>query len=98
MNLTVAIILGMLLAILVAYNVHVTKRINHAFYMNESRRKLHKRFIWFLPFLGALLIKGYWKKDKDEPFAMTKKDRKQDKSSFYDCGIGIKAGVSSGPP
>ena len=97
-NQTAAIILGVLFAILVAYNVHVTKRINQSFYMKESRRKLHKRFIWYLPFLGAFLIKGYWKKDKDEPFTMTKKDRKHDKSNFYESGIAMHGGGEVGAP
>ena len=46
----------------VLLNLFVTIRINKANYLNEERRRIHKRFIWLIPFVGPLLIKGFWTK------------------------------------
>lgn len=82
-----------LLIILTAYiicNLYVTRRITKAYYLNEERRVLHKKMIWFLPFIGPLLIKGFWARNSKERFdTMTKAQRNDKKDGgFYESGIG----------
>ena len=82
--------LVMIAIIYLSLNIYVTRKINKACYLNEERRKLHKRFIWMLPFLGPLIIKSFWQeKEKDGLEIMTKDKRKIDKSSFYESGSGM---------
>ncbi len=51
---------------------------------------LHKKMIWFLPFIGPLLIKGFWARNSKERFdTMTKAQRNDKKDGgFYESGIG----------
>ena len=71
-------------------NLYVRNRINNSIYLDENRRKLHQKLIWILPFLGPIIIYGFWRnKSKDELDVMTKAKRKQDKSNFYESGKGI---------
>jgi|ETNmetMinimDraft_18_1059904.scaffolds.fasta_scaffold53859_2 hypothetical protein len=66
-------------------NIYVTMRINKAYYMKEERRKLHKKFIWIVPFLGPLIIKSFWMKKEDKELdVMTKDKRKLPKSRNSD--------------
>jgi hypothetical protein len=59
-------------------------------YMDEERRKLHKKFIWLVPFVGPLLIAGFWRKAKKVKFdTMTKQQRDKNKGDFYESGIGL---------
>ena len=53
-----------ILAILyLSINLVVVRRINESrFYSDEERRKLHKKFIWMIPFVGPLMVRGYWRK------------------------------------
>ena len=71
-------------------NIYVTRKINKAYYLKEERRKLHKIFIWIIPFLGPLMIKSFWQEKKNETMeVMTKDKRKIDKSSYYESGSGM---------
>lgn len=74
------ILLILAIGFYVGINLRVTKKINNANYLKENRRKLHKKIIWILPFLGPLLIKSFWQKKKNEASdAMIKGKRKLDK-------------------
>ena len=82
-----------LILAIVAYiilNIYVTKKINKAFYLKEERRKLHKKLIWIIPFLGPWVINSFWKVKKDKELeVMTKDKRKIDKSSYHESGEGV---------
>ncbi len=83
-----------LLAIATVYvllNIFVTIRINKSDYLNEERRRLHKRLIWLIPFLGPLLIIGFWTKVKPKLETMTKDEREKKKGNFYESGIGLNS-------
>lgn len=84
------LIFGAIAAIYVGFNLFVTRRINSAFYMDEVRRGLHKKFIWLVPFVGPLIISGFWRKVKKVKYdTMTKQQRDKRKGDFYESGIGI---------
>jgi hypothetical protein len=71
-------------------NLYVTRRINKSYYLNDQRRAIHKILIWFLPFIGPLLIMGFWRKERKVKFdTMTKDQRKKSKGDFYESGIGL---------
>lgn len=75
------------------FTYYVYLRIIKAIYLSENRRKLHKRFIWFVPFIGPLIIRNFWKRNIDIGIdVMTKSKRKLDKSNFYESGKGIFGG------
>lgn len=75
-------------------NFYVYNRIQKAYYASEERRALHKRFIWFVPFVGPLLIRGFWKKKKDDSLEIiTKEDRKRDNANFHESGKGVYGGL-----
>jgi hypothetical protein len=87
-------ILKILIAIGTVYvslNIFVTIRINKSDYLSEERRKLHRRLIWLLPFLGPLLIIGFWTKSKPKLETMTKEKREKNKGNFYESGIGLNS-------
>ena len=72
------------------FNIYVTKRINKSLYIDDSRRKLHKKFIWLIPFIGPLMIREFWKKGGAEPMkVMTKANKNLDKSTFRESGTGM---------
>jgi hypothetical protein len=76
--------------IYILVNMYVTGRINKSYYLSEERRRLHKKLIWFTPFIGPLLIRGYWKTEKNKKLeTITKEDREKKKGSFYESGIGL---------
>jgi len=84
------IILSAVLILYFIFNLYVRNRINNSIYLDEKRRELHQKLIWILPFLGPIIIYGFWKnKSKDELDVMTKSKRKHDKSNFYESGKGI---------
>ncbi|WMJ74626.1 hypothetical protein RCC89_15850 [Cytophagaceae bacterium ABcell3] len=64
----------------VIFNVYVDSRIVKANYFNEKRRKVHRVFIWALPFIGALLIRNFWKNKQKGMEIMTKEKRKDSPS------------------
>lgn len=68
----------------IGVNIYVLQKINKAIYLKEERRSLHKVIIWVIPFLGALLLRGFWKKNNDQLDVMTKKDRKSTKWNSSD--------------
>jgi hypothetical protein len=81
------------LLIYILLNVFVTKRINKSYYLNEEMRNLHKKFIWFLPFLGPLLIKNFWRKPKTNNIktnTKTERDKNAKYDGFYDSGQWIE--------
>jgi hypothetical protein len=81
------------LLIYISLNVFVTKRINKSYYLSEEMRRLHKKFIWFLPFLGPLLIKNYWRKPKTNKIQIntkTQRDKNATYGGFYESGIGVE--------
>lgn len=55
------VLVGLALLYIVV-NIYVLRKINKAAYLKEERRSLHKVIIWVIPFLGALLLRGFWKK------------------------------------
>ncbi len=69
----------------------MTISINKSDYLNEERRRLHKRLIWLIPFLGTLLIIGFWIKLKPKFETMTKEEREKKKGNFYESGIGLNS-------
>ena len=75
----------------ILFNLFVIWRINKSFYLNEERRGLHKRLIWIIPFIGPLLIIGFWTKRKIKPETMTKDEREKKKGDFYESGIGLNS-------
>ena len=84
------ILLVVLIALYALINIRVTKKINKALYFNEESRKLHKKIIWILPFLGALLTRGSWNEKKENDIEIsTKSSKKINKSSFYESGQGM---------
>lgn len=70
-------------------NIFVMWRINTSFYLREERRKIHKLLIWFIPFIGPLLIFNYWTKSKSTFEVMTKEQREKKKGNFYESGVGL---------
>lgn len=73
-------------------NLYVTGRINKSYYLNEERRGLHKKLIWVIPFLGPLIIIGFWRKTgKIKTDTMTKEQREKRKGDFYESGIGLNS-------
>ena len=74
----------------IVFNLYVTKKINKASYSNEERRALHKNLIWFMPFIGPLMIIRFWRKDRKVEFdTMTKAQREKKKGDFYESGVGL---------
>ena len=88
MILKILIVIG---TVYVLLNIFVTIRINKSDYLNEERRKLHRRLIWLFPFLGPLLISGFWTKSKPKLETMTKEKREKNKGNFYESGIGLNS-------
>lgn len=79
--------------IYILLNVFVTKRINKSYYLSEEMRSLHKKFIWFLPFLGPLLIKNFWRKPKTNYVQIntkTQRDKNAKYNGFYESGQGVE--------
>jgi hypothetical protein len=77
------------LLIYILLNVFVTKRINKSYYLSEEMRSLHKKFIWFLPILGPLIIKNFWRKPKTNNIQVNTKsqrDKNAKYDGFYDSG------------
>jgi hypothetical protein len=73
-------------------NLFVTGRINKSYYLNEERRGLHKKLIWVIPFLGPLMIIGFWRKTrKMKVDIMTKEQREKKNGDFYESGIGLNS-------
>ena len=82
-----------LVLVYVLVNLYVTKKINKALYLKEERREYHKKFIWYVPFLGPLIIRGFWKTQKEtEMEIMTKNKRKKAKGSFHESEKGFEGG------
>lgn len=84
-----ALIIAFILVVYISLNTYVTIKINKANYLKEERRRLHKKLIWIVPFLGPLAIRSFWSEGKVEIKAVTKKDRKIDKGSFHESNKGI---------
>lgn len=86
--------MALALIALLAYillNVFVTKRINKSYYIDEEMRSFHKKFSWFLPFLGPLLIKNFWRKPKKTTIQINTKiqrDKNTTYDGFYESGQG----------
>lgn len=77
-----------LVSLYIGLNLYVVKRINKANYINSKQRNLHRKFIWFLPFIGPFMIRTYWKKHEYKPVkSRTKVDRKLEKGGFFESGI-----------
>ncbi len=84
------IIIIFFVLIYIVLNIYVSKRIDKSLYIDDSRRRLHKKFIWLIPFIGPLMIRGFWKKSGVEPMkVITKANRKLDKSTFRESGTGM---------
>jgi hypothetical protein len=85
------LILIIIIAIYILFTLFVRKKIVAAYYLKEERRRLHKKLIWFIPFLGPLMLRAFWKERKENIEVKTKFTRKKDRSGFYESGIGIKS-------
>jgi len=73
-------------------NLFVTGRINKSYYANEERRGLHKKLIWAIPFLGPLMLIGFWRKaGRMKTDTMTKEQREKRTGDFYESGIGLNS-------
>ena len=89
----IEILLGVPLAY-VLLNLWVTKKIERAKYYKEERKALHKRVIWMVPFLGPLMLRGFWKdRGKAKMEIITKVKRKITQGGFYESHKGYP-GVS----
>lgn len=87
------LVLLIILLVYYFFTLYVYRRIDNSLYLDENRRRLHKKFIWIVPFLGPLIIRGFWKRRKEKKLdIMTKDKRKIDKSHFYESGKGIYGG------
>ena len=74
----------------IVLNMYVAKKINKAFYLKEKRRKLHEKIIWLIPFLGPLMLRGFWKKNRSTKLdVITKSNRKNKAGGFYESGLGV---------
>ena len=84
------IILALLTSLYLTVNIFVNSKIDKAYYLDESRRDIHKKLIWIVPFLGALMIKTHWKTHKKEDTKATiLANRKNKRGGFYESGIGM---------
>ena len=88
MTLTQIIIL-LIIAVYVLFTLYVYRKIGQARYINEDRRKIHRKMIWFLPFIGPLLIRGFWTKQKKRMGVQTKSKRNKGKGNFTENTGGI---------
>lgn len=71
------VLIGVILVSYIGLNIYVAKRINDAEYLYEGRKSLHKRLIWYLPFIGPLIIRSFWDvKPKNADDIVTKDKRK----------------------
>lgn len=87
---TTILIFSIVAATYAGFNLFVTRRINRSCYLDEEMRRLQKKFIWFVPFLGPLIIAGFWRKAKKVKLdTMTKQQRDKKKGDFYESGLGI---------
>jgi hypothetical protein len=78
--------------IYISITIYVTIRINKSFYISEEMRKLHKKLIWILPFLGPLILKNFWRREKINKFptnTKTQRDKNQKYGDFYESGKGM---------
>lgn len=84
------VIVSVVAGMYAGFNLFVTHRINTAYYVEEERRRLHKKFIWLVPFVGPLIILGFWRKRKKFKFdTITKPDRDKKKGAFYESGMAL---------
>jgi hypothetical protein len=83
------IIILLIIAAYVLFTLYVSKRISKARYMNEERRSMHKKLIWILPFIGPVLISGFWTKRKKRMGVQTKERRNKGKGGFTENTGGI---------
>jgi hypothetical protein len=86
---TTTIVLLIIIAVYVIFTLYVYKRIGRARYINEERRKIHRKMIWFLPFIGPLMIRGFWTKQKKKMEVHTKERRRKGKGDFTENTGGI---------
>ena len=86
---TTTIILLLIITAYVLFTLFVSKRISKARYMNEERRSMHKKLIWFLPFVGPVLIRGFWTSQKKKMGVQTKEKRNKGKGGFIENTGGI---------
>lgn len=71
-------------------NIYVTIKINKALYLRKEMKKSHKIFIWIFPFFGPLIIKSYWRKQKDKKLEINTKDKRNiDNSTYYESEKGF---------
>jgi hypothetical protein len=86
------IISSIIVLIYLALNIYVSNRLSKSFYLNEERRGLHKKLIWFIPFIGPALLYGFWKpNNKVRIETMTKEQRESKNGNFYESGIGLNS-------
>lgn len=83
------IIILLIIAAYFFFTFYVYKRIGQARYINEDRRKTHRKLIWFLPFIGPLMIRGFWTKQKKRMGVQTRSKRSKGKGDFTENTGGI---------
>jgi hypothetical protein len=80
---TTMLICSVVAAMYAGFNLVVTRRLNRAFYMDDGRRLFHRKFIWLVPFVGPIIIIGFWRKTHAVKFdTMTKQQRDKKKGIF----------------
>lgn len=96
---TEVVIPGSIILAYVVLNLYVRRRIQRAWYLDEGRRRIHLWLIWLFPFLGPVLIRGFWKKPKEkgELEVVTKERRRKRNSGMFGGGVGFIPGDDGGP-
>lgn len=68
--------------IYVGFTLWVRRKITKALYLSSKRRTLHLWFIWCVPFLGPLILRGFWKQ-REILKTRTIKDRNPKSDHFF---------------
>ena len=88
-SMNIAIVLSLLFTYFI-FNLYVAGKIAQAHYLSEERRQLHQKLIWFIPFFGPWMLKGFWTSSKQKRFdVITKENRKREQGGFYESGKGM---------
>ncbi len=66
-----------LVGIYIILNLFFGRRINSALYLKEERREFHKKLIWFLPFIGPLIIKSFWSGKTERPLEINARSKRK---------------------
>lgn len=90
MNIQNKIILLVFIISYLYFTLHTRNKIKETTYLNNYQKKVHYFLIWVIPYLWGMLILRII--NPDELKTITKKDRKTDKSNFYESRKGFQGG------